>query len=420
MSNIIRNIKGTKDILPNESNIWQYIEQKIHSFFGMYGYEEVRTPTFENTSLFQRSIGEETDIVSKEMYNWIDQGGNNLTLKPEVTASVARLFIQHNLGKINPINKLYYIESLFRRERPQKGRFRQFQQFGVEVLGSKYPEQDAEIIALIYNFYQYLGLESLTLKINSIGSNETRNKYKEKLHQYLLPFKEDLTSISQKRLINNPLRILDTKVDFEITILKDAPKIIDCLSDADKSHFDMVLYYLDLLKINYSIDHKLVRGLDYYSRTVFEIQSDELGAQNALCGGGRYDYLIQDLGGDATPAFGFAAGIERLIIALNLSNEKLKSIPDVYIISLGENAIEFSVTLSNSLRLNSHLIVNTDTLRRSLKAQMKEANKLKAKYTIIIGDDEIKSKHAIIKNMEDGSQESIHLDSVKAYFSSKK
>ena len=259
----------------------------------------------------------------------------------------------------------------------------------------------------------------MTLKINSIGSNETRNKYKEKLHQYLLPFKEDLTSISQKRLINNPLRILDTKVDFEITILKDAPKIIDCLSDADKSHFDMVLYYLDLLKINYSIDHKLVRGLDYYSRTVFEIQSDELGAQNALCGGGRYDYLIQDLGGDATPAFGFAAGIERLIIALNLSNEKLKSIPDVYIISLGENAIEFSVTLSNSLRLNSHLIVNTDTLRRSLKAQMKEANKLKAKYTIIIGDDEIK-KYAIIKNMEDGSQESIHLDSVKAYFSSKK
>ena len=420
MSNIIRNIKGTKDILPNESNVWQYIEDKIHSFFKIYGYSEVRTPAFENTALFKRSIGEETDIVSKEMYNWIDQGGNNLTLKPEVTASVARLFIQHNLGKINPINKLYYIDSLFRRERPQKGRFRQFQQFGVEALGSKYPEQDAEVIALIYNFYQYIGLKKITLKINSIGSKETRNKYKEQLYQYLLPFKNDLTTVSQTRLKNNPLRILDTKIDFEINIIKDAPHIIDCLNDEDKLHFDAVLHYLDLLKISYTIDHKLVRGLDYYSRTVFEIQSSELGAQDALCGGGRYDYLIKDLGGESTPAFGFAAGLERLIIALNLSNEKLKDIPDIYIISIGDNAINLSVQLSNELRLNEKLIIHTDTLRRSLKAQMKEANKLKAKYTIIIGDDEIQNKQVTIKNMKDGQQDSIHLNNIKSYFNNTK
>jgi histidyl-tRNA synthetase len=420
MSNIIRNIKGTKDILPDESNVWQYIEDKIHSFFKIYGYSEVRTPAFENTALFKRSIGEETDIVSKEMYNWIDQGGNNLTLKPEVTASVARLFIQHNLGKINPINKLYYIDSLFRRERPQKGRFRQFQQFGVEALGSKYPEQDAEVIALIYNFYQYIGLKKITLKINSIGSKETRNKYKEQLYQYLLPFKNDLTTVSQTRLKNNPLRILDTKIDFEKNIIKDAPHIIDCLNDEDKLHFDAVLHYLDLLKISYTIDHKLVRGLDYYSRTVFEIQSSELGAQDALCGGGRYDYLIKDLGGESTPAFGFAAGLERLIIALNLSNEKLKDIPDIYIISIGDNAINLSVQLSNELRLNEKLIIHTDTLRRSLKAQMKEANKLKAKYTIIIGDDEIQNKQVTIKNMKDGQQDSIHLNNIKSYFNNTK
>ena len=420
MSNIIRNIKGTKDILPDESNVWQYIEDKIHSFFKIYGYSEVHTPAFENTALFKRSIGEDTDIVSKEMYNWIDQGGNNLTLKPEVTASVARFFIQHNLGKINPINKFYYIDSLFRRERPQKGRFRQFEQFGVEVLGSKYPEQDAEVITLIYNFYQYIGLKKITLKINSIGSKETRNKYKEQLYQYLLPFKNDLTKVSQIRLKNNPLRILDTKIDFEINIIKDAPHIIDCLNNKDKLHFDAVLHYLDLLKISYTIDHKLVRGLDYYSRTVFEIQSSELGAQDALCGGGRYDYLIKDLGGESTPAFGFAAGFERLIIALNLSNEKLKDNPDIYIISIGDNAINLSVQLSNELRLNKKLIVHTDTLRRSLKAQMKEANKLHAHYAIIIGDDEIQNKQVTVKNMKNGQQESIHLDNIQSYFNNTK
>ena len=419
MSEIIRNIKGTKDILSEESVIWQYVESKIHTFFKQYGFSEIRTPAFENTNLFKRSIGEHTDIVSKEMYSWTDQGGNNITLKPEVTASVVRSYIQHSLGKINPMSKLYYIDSLFRRERPQKGRYRQFNQFGIEAIGSKFPEQDAEVIALAYNFYVYLGLGNLSLKINSIGSQDTRKRYKKKLYDYLLPFKNDLTEISQKRLEKNPLRILDTKMDFEIDIIKNAPHIIDCLNDEDKAHFESVLKYLDKIDIKYTIDNKLVRGLDYYSRTVFEIQCKELGAQDALCGGGRYDYLIEDLGGKPTPAIGFAAGIERLIMALNLDANKLNVTPDIYIVSVGQDAIEFSFNLANTLRLNKEFIVITDTLQRGLKAQMKEANKINAKYAIIIGDDEITANKLTIKNMDTGHQETINIDKIESFFNSK-
>ena len=417
--NNIQNIKGTKDILPKESVIWQYVESKIHLFFKQYGYSEIRTPAFENTKLFKRSIGEDTDIVSKEMYTWIDQGGNDITLKPEVTASVVRSYIQNNLGKVSLINNLYYIDTLFRRERPQKGRYRQFHQFGVESLGSKFPEQDAEVIALAYNLYKYLGLNDLTLKINSIGSSDTRKLYKEKLYNYLLPFQNDLTQVSQRRLVKNPLRILDTKVEHEIKILKDAPKIIDFLDKDDKIHFDKVLSLLDKMKIDYLIDHKLVRGLDYYSRTVFEIQNKSLGAQDALCGGGRYDHLVQNLGGKSTPAFGFAAGIERLILALDIDSLNINQNPDIYIVSVGDNAIEFAMNIANQLRVQENFTVLTDTLRRSLKSQMKEANKLHAKYTIIIGDNEIDSGEIIIKNMESGNQEAIKFEKVGSYFSSK-
>jgi len=416
MSDIIRNIKGTKDILPDEAIIWQYVESKIHIFFKQYGYSEIRTPAFENTSLFKRSIGADTDIVSKEMYSWTDQGGNNITLKPEVTASVIRTYIQNSLGKINPINKFYYIDSLFRRERPQKGRYRQFHQFGVESIGSQYPEQDAEVIALAYNFYHYLGLKNIILKINSIGSKETRGIYKKKLHDYLLPYKKDLTEISQKRLDKNPLRILDTKVNFEIDIINNAPNIVDCLNDDDKIHFDNVLNFLNKMNIKYSIDNKLVRGLDYYSRTVFEIQCEQLGAQDALCGGGRYDNLIENLGGKSTPAIGFAAGIERLILALDIKKYIIENSPDVYIVSVGENAIQFSIKIANMLRVNKNFIVITDTLRRGLKSQMKEANKLNSKYAIIIGDNEIKNNKATIKNMSDGNQETVIFDNIESYF----
>ena len=355
MPTIIKNIKGTKDILSNEAILWQFIESKIHSFFKKYGFSEIKTPAFENTDLFIRSIGNQTDIVSKEMYSWTDQGGNKLTLKPEVTASVVRAYIQHNLGRKNPINKLYYIDSLFRRERPQKGRFRQFEQFGIEVIGSSFPEQDAEVIAIAYNFYKSLGIDELILKVNSIGSKETRKNYKKKLYNYLQPYKNKLTTISQKRLETNPLRILDTKVDFEIDIIKDAPHIVDSLDKNEKRHFDETLSFLDNLNIKYIIDYNLVRGLDYYSKTVFEIQSNKLGAQDALCGGGRYDYLIEELGGKSSPAIGFAAGIERLILALDIPDEKFIQQPDIYIISLGEEATKYSFTIAESLRENKNL-----------------------------------------------------------------
>jgi len=413
---MINNIKGTKDILPNETPIWQYVENKIHVFFKQFGYSEIRTPKFEDTALFHRSIGEDTDIVTKEMYSWVDQGGNNLTLKPEVTVSVVRSLIQHKLNYTNKINRLYYIDSLFRRERPQKGRFRQFEQFGIEAIGSDQPEQDVEVISMAYYFYDSIGVKNLKLKINSIGSQETRNEYKKALQEFLLDSKKDLSEVSQKRLITNPMRILDTKIDFEKEIIKNAPKIIDFLNPEDKKHFDTILNYLDKLNIKYEIDHLLVRGLDYYSRTVFEIQSDLLGSQSALCGGGRYDYLVEELGGKPTSAIGFAAGIERLIIILNETSNIPYSYPDVYIVSLGSKAIEYSAKLAQDLRFNNNLIVVTDTLKQSLKSQMKEANKLKAKHTIIIGKKELDNKKIIIKNMESGNQDEIDFEKVRLYF----
>ena len=415
MSELLKNIKGTRDVLFDENNIWQYLESYIHKFLNKYGFSQIRTPLFENTNLFSRSIGLQTDIVSKEMYSWTDQGGNNLTLKPEVTASVVRAYIQHNLGKKYPINKLYYIDTLFRRERPQKGRYRQFNQFGVEAIGSEHPEQDAEIIALAYNFYKSLNIENLTLKINSIGSTDVRNQYKIALKEYLMPYKNKLSALSQKRLETNPLRILDTKIDFEIEIINNAPHIIDFLNKEDKEHFSKVLSLLDSLSIKYDIDHKLVRGLDYYCRTVFEIQSTKLGSQDALCGGGRYDYLIEELGGQPTPAIGFAAGIERLILSLNQEKLSIFKRPNIYIINTEEKNLELSIKITESLR-NNNLIVLNDTLRRSLKSQMKDANRLNVLYTIIIGEDEIKSNKATIKNMDKGTQDKVSFDKINSYF----
>ena len=413
---MINNIKGTKDILPNESPLWQHIENKIHNFFKLFGYSEIRTPKFEDTKLFNRSIGENTDIVSKEMYSWVDQGGNSLTLKPEVTASVVRSVIQHKLNYSNKINKLYYIDSLFRRERPQKGRFRQFEQFGIEAIGSDYPEQDVEVISMAYYFYKHMGIDNLKLKINSIGSKETRIKYKKALHEFLFDEQDKLTDISKKRLVSNPMRILDTKVDFEIEIIKNAPHIIDYLSSEDNEHFQKILNYLDKLNISYVIDNMLVRGLDYYSKTVFEIQSDLLGGQSALCGGGRYDYLIEELGGKSTPAIGFAAGLERLIIALNDNFTIPKKHLDIYIISIGEKAIEKSIKIAKNLRYKYNLSVITDNLRQSMKSQMKEANRLNVQHTIIIGEEELKNDKLIIKNMKSGEQEEIDFDKVGTYF----
>ena len=283
----IRSIKGTQDILPDQSSRWQTLESTIRNTMHTYDYFEIRTPAFESTSLFLHSVGEESDIVSKEMYTWIDQGGENLTLKPELTAPVTRAFIQNNLGGLNPINKLYYIDSLFRRERPQKGRYRQFHQFGVEVFGSEFPEIDVEVISLAMSIFNTLELEGLTLELNSIGSEDCRNNFRTAIKEYLKPNFDKLSETSQKRFKRNPLRILDTKSLEEKTLLKDGPQISDYWTSDDKDHFNEVCELLDKINIKFELSPNLVRGLDYYTRTTFEVTSNLLGAQNAICGGGR-------------------------------------------------------------------------------------------------------------------------------------
>ena len=411
----IRSVKGTQDILPDQSSRWQDLELTIQKIMDRYGYKEIRTPAFENTEVFLRGVGQETDIVSKEMYSWTDQGGNNLTLKPELTAPVVRSFIQHNLGQINSINKLYYIDSLFRRERPQKGRYREFHQFGVEVFGSEYPEVDVEVIALAMYVFNNMGLESLTLNLNSIGSPECRKNYRDAIKDFLEPHFDDLSKTSQDRYNNNPLRILDSKSPDEKELLKGAPDISDYWTSDDKSHFDEVCNLLKKIKIDYQLSPNLVRGLDYYTRTTFEITSNELGAQNAICGGGRYDELVENLGGKPTPGIGFAAGIERLLLA-SQSEHKPENI-QIYIVGIGDSVRATLITLAENLRKNNFK-TSFDYLRRSMKAQMREANKLGARYAIILGEDELKDKSVIIKDLSTSDQEKIALDLVEKHMKS--
>ena len=412
----IRSIKGTQDILPEESIKWQSLENEIRKITSHYGYEEIRTPAFEQTKLFSRGVGEETDIVSKEMYSWTDQGGENLTLKPELTASVARAYIQHNLGLVSPVNKLYYIDALFRRERPQKGRYRQFHQFGVEAFGSEHPEIDAEVIALAISIFYSVGLKELKLNINSIGSPECRKNYRIALQEFLKPHFSNLSETSQKRFNNNPLRILDTKAPHEINILNDAPIISNYWTDEDETHFKKVIEYLDILEIKYQLMPRLVRGLDYYTRTTFEITSSNLGAQDAICGGGRYDGLVEMLGGKPTPGIGFAAGMERLLLAIK-NNQSKKNKVQIYIVGLGDNARGTVIKLAEELR-QQNIATEFDVLRRSLKAQLREANKMGVSYAIIIGDKELESNQLELKNFSTGNQQKIELNKIVEHMNS--
>jgi histidyl-tRNA synthetase len=410
-----RSIKGTYDVLPDVSNKWKSIESYIHKNLNRAGYNEIRTPIFENTELFKRSVGLDSDVVSKEMYSWIDQGGTDLTLKPEYTASVVRSYIQNNLGANLPVSKLYYIGDLFRRERPQKGRYRQFRQFGIEAIGSKYPEQDSEVISIAYNLITGLGINDITLKLNSIGSSETRKNYKQALLKFLKPKYDQLSETSRNRFDSNPLRILDTKNKSEIELLKKAPKITEYLSKEDDLHFTEVKTYLNDLSIPFTLDTNLVRGLDYYTRTTFEIASNTLGAQDAICGGGRYDKLVGSLGGKPSPAVGFAAGLERLLLAMGDKNELAnKEIKKIYLIGLGDKARSTMMKILNNIR-SSGYYVEFDSLRRSLKAQLRESNKLGASITIIIGEQEMEGQCAQIKDLTSGNQESVPFDSIISY-----
>ena len=410
-----RSIKGTYDVLPNDADRWQRVETHVRGFITRAGYSEIRTPAFEKTELFTLSVGEDSDVVSKEMYSWTDQGGTDLTLKPEYTASVMRSYIQHNLGAQSPLTKLYYLDNLFRRERPQKGRYRQFRQYGIEAIGSPHPEQDAEIIAIAYELLIELGIKDITLKLNSIGSPECRNEYRQALKDFLQPHLDKLSEISRKRFDSNPLRIFDTKIDFEIALLQDAPTITSFLTPDDANHFNEVQTYLEVLGVPFTLDTALVRGLGYYTRTTFEIISGNLGAQDALCGGGRYDKLVETLGGKPTPAVGFAAGLERILIAMNEVDIDQKIQADkIYLIGLGDAVRPTMLKILGEAR-KAGLNMEFDSLRRSVKSQMREANKIGASLAIILGDKELKDKSVQIKDLKNGQQESISIDSIISY-----
>ncbi|PIS27850.1 MAG: histidine--tRNA ligase [Candidatus Marinimicrobia bacterium CG08_land_8_20_14_0_20_45_22] len=405
-----QNIKGTKDILPSESYQWQFLEKYIADFFNKNNYQEIRTPAFEMTDLFVRGVGSDTDVVSKEMYTFLDKGKTSLTLKPELTAPVIRSFIQNRLDQISAITKVYYIDALFRQERPQKGRLRQFHQFGIEIIGSPNPESDAEVIQTMYEFYTQLGIRDMNIRMNSIGSRESRKNYLALLKSELLPFLNDFCPTCQQRFQTNILRLFDCKAESCQQILANhAPSILDHLSEDDRVHFDEVKRLLDLTGVPYTIDNRLVRGLDYYTRTTFEITSSLLGSQDAICGGGRYDYLIEDLGGKPTPAVGVASGMERLLLILNqIGGIPKPEKPLLYIVSLGESARRAGFVLTADLRRKG-ITCEMDFLRRSMKSQMREADKKNAKWVVIIGDDEINKNIVILKDMTVGSQTSFEI-----------
>ena len=412
-----RSIKGTHDILPEDSYKWRHLEAIVHKVCAQFGYQEIRTPIFEQNKLFSRSVGEESDIVTKEMYSWEDKENSFLTLRPELTAPVARAYNQHNLGNLSPIHRLYYIGPLFRRERPQKGRQRQFHQFGIEAFGSNFAEQDAEIIALAWHLLAHFRLTNkIDLQVNSIGTSECRAGYRDALKQFLKPHFDELSEISKRRFNTNPLRILDSKNKKEQTILKNGPRISDYYTKDDKEHFNEVKTYLKAMNIPFTVNSRLVRGLDYYTKTVFEITSNELGSQDALLGGGRYDSLVETLGGKPTPGIGFAAGIERILLLINEENFKEhKPLPDIYLICLEKKGIPASLNIAKTLRLKGLNIVS-DPIRRSMKAQMRDANKLRARYVLILGESELKDNTILFKNLESGKQESIKQEKIVKYF----
>ncbi len=412
-----RCIKGTHDILPENSYKWRHLESIVHQVCFQFGYQEIRTPIFEQNKLFSRSVGQESDIVTKEMYSWEDKKNSFLTLRPELTAPVARAYNQHNLGNLSPIHRFYYIGPLFRRERPQKGRQRQFHQFGIEAFGSNYAEQDAEIIALAWQLLAHFRLTNkIDLQVNSIGTSECRARYRVALKQFLKPHFDELSEISKRRFNTNPLRILDSKNKKEKTILKNGPRISEYYTKNDREHFNEVKSYLEAMNIPFTINSELVRGLDYYTKTVFEITSNELGSQDALLGGGRYDSLVETLGGKPTPGIGFAAGIERILLLINEENfKKHKPIPDIYLICLEKKGIPVSLNIAKKLRLKGLNIVS-DPMRRSMKAQMRDANKLRARYVLILGESELKDKTIIFKNLESGKQENIKQEKIVKHF----
>ncbi len=406
--------RGTQDILPGEVEKWQLIEETAKVICRKYQYKEIRTPIFEHTELFQRGVGDTTDIVQKEMYTFDDRGGRNLTLRPEGTASVVRSFAENKMyGYANQPVKLYYLGPMFRYERPQAGRFRQFVQFGIEALGSNDPAIDAEVISIAMEMYQELGLKKLRLVVNSLGDTESRIAHRESLINHFSPRIEEFCEDCQKRLVKNPLRILDCKKDSNHELMKNAPSVLDYLNDESKKYFDKVKQHLDGMGIDYVIDPTLVRGLDYYNHTAFEIMSEAegFGAITTLCGGGRYNGLVENMGGPNTPGIGFALSIERLLSALTAEGIDITKTEEIdcYIIALGDESRDYSVTLLQELRRAGYS-AERDYMDRKMKAQFKAAERLGAKYTVIIGENELETGTVVVKRLEDGEQRELSLD----------
>ncbi|HEY9059486.1 MAG TPA: histidine--tRNA ligase [Pseudobacteroides sp.] len=405
--------KGTKDILPIESYKWQYIESQIAKVCTNFGYKEIRTPVFEHTELFQRGVGDTTDIVQKEMYTFLDKGNRSISLRPEGTAGVVRSYIENGMSSQPQPVKLYYNISAYRYEKMAKGRYREFHQFGVEAFGSKGPSIDVEIISLISLFFESLGLKDVGLNINSIGCPVCRKAYNEKLMNYFRPSLEKLCGLCNNRFERNPLRIIDCKEEKCKSITSGAPAILDNLCGECKEHFEGLKKGLDNLGIAYNIDKNIVRGLDYYTKTVFEFISENVGTQGTICGGGRYDGLVEACGGPSTPAIGFGLGIERLLMEMESQGVPipLPQEVEIYIATIGEIADTYAGKLVYELR-KRQIPAEKDLLQKSLKAQMKYADKLGAKYTIVLGDDEIKNNKATLKSMKNGEQIEVALDNI--------
>ncbi|MBQ7294776.1 MAG: histidine--tRNA ligase [Clostridia bacterium] len=413
MALVTKSIKGTQDTLPSESYKIQFVEQSVLEIAKNYGYKEIRVPVFEHTELFQRGVGDTTDVVQKEMYTFEDKGGRSITLRPEGTAGVVRSYIEHGLFNEAQPQKVCYLISCYRYEKPQAGRLREFHQFGCECFGTASPAADAELISLVNDIFAFLDVKNLKIQINSIGCPECRKNYHKALQEYFESKKDELCGTCLGRLERNPMRILDCKSPVCSEIAKDAPKVTDYLCDECHDHFQKVQQYLDAMNIPYEVNPSIVRGLDYYTKTVFEFVSTEIGAQGTVCGGGRYDGLVEEIGGNHTPALGFAMGMERLLLLMQAQGIEFppEAKCDLYIASMGEGATLKASQIASDVRGNG-MHAQFDIVGRSVKAQMKYANKIGAAYTVVLGDSEIEAGVAKVKNMEDGSETEMNIDDI--------
>lgn len=406
---LIKAVRGTKDIIGEEAKKYVYISNVAQKMFENYGYNFVKTPIFEETELFKRGIGEATDVVEKEMYTFKDRGDRSITLRPENTASLVRCYLENAIYAKEEISRFYYNGSMFRYERPQAGRQREFNQIGLEVFGEKSPKVDAEVIAIGYKFLEKLGISDLEVKINSVGSKESRTIYREKLIEHFSKHLDDMCDDCKDRINRNPLRLLDCKVDKDKDFYKSAPNIIDFLFEDERKHYEDVKKYLDVFGIKYTEDPTLVRGLDYYSSTVFEIVTNKLGSQGTVLGGGRYDNLLKELGDKDIPAVGFATGVERIMMLLGENYPKNN--PDVYIAWLGKNTSETALKIAESLRDND-IKVYIDYSEKGMKSHMKKADKLSVRYCIILGEDELNKGIVLLKDFSTREQKEVKIEEI--------